>query len=86
MAYSATQREQCSGDLGDVFLLEKVDSLEDISSWDAVLLDSLTESTDVLHYLEWHRSILIDLLDAPGFDSVDQSGQEKICKIEINLK
>ncbi len=70
--YSAPKREDGTADLGDVLLLEQIDSLEEISVRNSVLLDGLEEGTDVLHNLEGHRGILVDLLHASGLNTVNQ--------------
>lgn len=70
--YRASKSEESSGHLSNVLLLKEIDGLEEITHWDTVALYCLQEGANVLHNLEGHRGVFIDLLNAARVDAVHE--------------
>lgn len=69
--YSTAECEECVCNLWDVFLFEKVDSLEYILIWNTVFFQCFLEVVDIFHHFELATSI-VDFRNQAWFDFVDQ--------------
>jgi len=72
---SASEGHDALCDLGDVSPLVKVNGLEDVDVWDAVLLDGRLEFVDILHHLEL-TALGVDLGNSTWLQLVHQAAED----------